>query len=187
MGDRVAVMNVGVLQQVDTPQRLYEHPGNLFVAGFIGTPPMNLLEARVSVNGGVTVDLGGNTLPIPDQALANYPRLPQWDGRTVIAGLRPVHPSASERPDLPTLDARVDLVRRSAPSRSPTSGSRPAQSGTSRSARTSRKVSPRVPSGRGRTSSRSSRRTSYGSVAGSRRRRRQRLHFFDAESGDPLR
>jgi multiple sugar transport system ATP-binding protein len=47
MGDRVAVMSQGVLQQVDTPQRLYDHPANLFVAGFIGTPPMNLLEADI--------------------------------------------------------------------------------------------------------------------------------------------
>ena len=48
MGDRVAVMSQGVLQQVDAPQRLYDQPANLFVAGFIGTPPMNLIEADVS-------------------------------------------------------------------------------------------------------------------------------------------
>ena len=54
MGDRVAVMSKGILQQVDAPQRLYDRPENLFVAGFIGTPPMNLLEATVSANGGVT-------------------------------------------------------------------------------------------------------------------------------------
>src|SRR5437660_8182148 len=66
MGDRVAVMSKGLLQQVDAPQRLCDRPENLFVAGFIGTPPMNLLEGTVSVNGGVTVQLGGNTLPIPD-------------------------------------------------------------------------------------------------------------------------
>ena len=47
MGDRVAVMNFGVLQQVDAPQRLYDMPANLFVAGFIGTPPMNLLDSTV--------------------------------------------------------------------------------------------------------------------------------------------
>ena len=64
MGDRVAVMNKGVLQQVDAPQRLYDRPENLFVAGFIGTPPMNLLECTVSVNGGVSIDLGGNQVPI---------------------------------------------------------------------------------------------------------------------------
>ena len=44
MGDRVAVMSMGVLQQIDTPQRLYDEPANVFVAGFIGTPPMNLFE-----------------------------------------------------------------------------------------------------------------------------------------------
>ena len=54
MGDRVAVMSRGRLQQVDAPQRLYDRPENLFVAGFIGTPPMNLLEATTSVNGGVS-------------------------------------------------------------------------------------------------------------------------------------
>src|SRR6266513_1385355 len=56
MGDRVAVMRNGVLQQVADPQMLYDTPANLFVAGFIGTPPMNLLEANVSVNGGGTVE-----------------------------------------------------------------------------------------------------------------------------------
>ena len=49
MGDRVAVMSQGALQQVDAPQRLYDRPANLFVAGFIGTPPMNLLEGTVAV------------------------------------------------------------------------------------------------------------------------------------------
>jgi multiple sugar transport system ATP-binding protein len=111
MGDRVAVMQGGVLQQVAEPQRLYDQPENLFVAGFIGTPPMNLLEVRVSANGGVSIDLGGTTLDVPDEALKAYPKVRSYGGRTVIAGLRSqfIHP-ASERPDLPTLDARVDLV-----------------------------------------------------------------------------
>src|ERR687888_328758 len=61
MGDRVAVMSQGVLQQVDTPQRLYDHPANLFVAGFIGTPPMNLLAATVHAdNGRVELGLGAH-------------------------------------------------------------------------------------------------------------------------------
>src|SRR3954454_6731782 len=64
MGDRVAVMDKGLLQQVDAPQRLYDRPENLFVAGFIGTPPMNLLEGTVSVNGGISVELGGHMLAI---------------------------------------------------------------------------------------------------------------------------
>jgi len=111
MGDRVAVMSKGVLQQVDAPQRLYDRPENLFVAGFIGTPPMNLLEATASVNGGVTVNLGGNVLQIADEALRNYPRLREYDGRSVIVGLRSgdLYP-AQGRNDLPQINARVDLV-----------------------------------------------------------------------------
>ncbi|HEU5363745.1 MAG TPA: sn-glycerol-3-phosphate ABC transporter ATP-binding protein UgpC [Gaiellaceae bacterium] len=111
MGDRVAVMNKGVLQQVDAPQRLYDRPENLFVAGFIGTPPMNLLEATVSANGGVSVDLGGHRLPISEEALRNYPRLRDFDGRPVIVGLRSadLHP-AQGRDDLPRIGARVELV-----------------------------------------------------------------------------
>jgi len=111
MGDRVAVMSKGVLQQVDAPQRLYDRPENLFVAGFIGTPPMNLLEARVTVNGTVSIDLGGNMLPIPDQALASYPRLREWNGRDVIVGLRAgdLHP-AQGFDQLPQITADVELV-----------------------------------------------------------------------------
>jgi multiple sugar transport system ATP-binding protein len=111
MGDRVAVMSKGVLQQVDAPQRLYDRPDNLFVAGFIGTPPMNLLEATVSVNGEVSIDLGGNRLPLAPEALAEYPRLRELDGRPVIVGLRPgtLH-AAQEHQGLPTMRARVELV-----------------------------------------------------------------------------
>jgi multiple sugar transport system ATP-binding protein len=111
MGDRVAVMRNGVLQQVADPQTLYDTPANLFVAGFIGTPPMNLLQATVAVDGGVSVALGGTSLPVPDAALASYPGLRGANGRTVVAGVRSqfLHPAA-ERPELPTLDGRVELV-----------------------------------------------------------------------------
>jgi multiple sugar transport system ATP-binding protein len=110
MGDRVAVMSKGVLQQVDAPQRLYDRPQNLFVAGFIGTPPMNLLECTVSVDGGVSIDLGGNSLPIAEQALDNYPGLRGSGGRKVIVGLRAgdLHPKGQG--ELPTINARVQLV-----------------------------------------------------------------------------
>src|SRR6476661_1874956 len=81
MGDRVAVMSKGVLQQVDAPQTLYDRPANLFVAGFIGTPPMNLLATTVSVNGGVSIRLGGDRVPIAQQALDNYPGLRGSEGR----------------------------------------------------------------------------------------------------------
>jgi multiple sugar transport system ATP-binding protein len=111
MGDRVAVMNQGRLQQVDAPQRLYDRPENLFVAGFIGTPPMNLLEGTAHVNGGVSVDIGGDSLPIADEALASYPRLREWNGKNVIVGLRAgdLHP-AQGRDGLPQLTADVQLV-----------------------------------------------------------------------------
>jgi multiple sugar transport system ATP-binding protein len=110
MGDRVAVMSKGVLQQVDAPQRLYDRPQNLFVAGFIGTPPMNLLECTVSVNGGVSIDLGGDTVPLAEEALAGYPGLRGSDGRKVIVGLRAgdLHPQGQGA--LPTINARVQLV-----------------------------------------------------------------------------
>jgi multiple sugar transport system ATP-binding protein len=110
MGDRVAVMSKGVLQQVDAPQRLYDRPQNLFVAGFIGTPPMNLLECTVSVNGNVSIDLGGDTVPLAEEALAGYPGLRGSDGRKVIVGLRAgdLHPQG--RGELPTINARVQLV-----------------------------------------------------------------------------
>jgi multiple sugar transport system ATP-binding protein len=111
MGHRVAVMSKGILQQVDAPQRLYDRPENLFVAGFIGTPPMNLLEGTVSANGGISVDLGGHMLAISDEAIKQYPRVREYDGRPVIVGLRPgdLHP-AQGRTDLPQIQARVELV-----------------------------------------------------------------------------
>jgi multiple sugar transport system ATP-binding protein len=111
MGDRVAVMQSGVLQQVADPQTLYDTPANLFVAGFIGTPPMNLLEADVSVNGGVSLELGGTSMAVPDETLKAYPGLRGANGRTVVAGIRSqyLYPAA-ERPELPTMQGRVELV-----------------------------------------------------------------------------
>ncbi|HVP74584.1 MAG TPA: sn-glycerol-3-phosphate ABC transporter ATP-binding protein UgpC [Gaiellaceae bacterium] len=111
MGDRVSVMRDGVLQQVGAPQELYEIPANQFVAGFIGTPPMNLLEASVAVNGGVSLLLGNAELPVPDEALRAYPKLRAAGGRKIVAGVRSqhLHPAA-ERPDLPTVNAEVELV-----------------------------------------------------------------------------
>jgi multiple sugar transport system ATP-binding protein len=112
MGDRVAVMNRGVLQQVDAPQRLYDRPENLFVAGFIGTPPMNLLDVPVSSdNGSLAITVGGARLALPDEALKEYPKLRDYAGGNVVAGIRPgiLHP-ASERPDLQAFTARVELV-----------------------------------------------------------------------------
>jgi multiple sugar transport system ATP-binding protein len=90
MGDRVAVIRKGMLQQVDTPQTLYEHPDNLFVAGFIGSPAMNLLEAQIETAGdSLVVRLGSFQLPIPDEVVAARSRLRAFAGRTVVVGIRP--------------------------------------------------------------------------------------------------
>jgi multiple sugar transport system ATP-binding protein len=90
MGDRVAVIRKGMLQQVDNPQRLYERPRNIFVAGFIGSPAMNLLEASLArSNGGLVVHLGDLRLPVPAEVIAERPALAGYDGRKVVVGIRP--------------------------------------------------------------------------------------------------
>jgi multiple sugar transport system ATP-binding protein len=112
MGDRVAVMSLGRLQQVDTPQRLYDQPANLFVAGFIGTPPMNMFDSDVTTeNGTVTLSIGAQKLAAAPETLARYPGVKRYDGKTVVLGVRSddLIPAGS-RPDLPTITARLDLV-----------------------------------------------------------------------------
>jgi multiple sugar transport system ATP-binding protein len=90
MGDRVAVMRKGVLQQVATPQSLYEHPVNVFVAGFIGSPAMNLVEAGLAAtDGAMVVELGPFRLPVPEEVMAERPELRAYDGRKVVLGIRP--------------------------------------------------------------------------------------------------
>ena len=90
MGDRVAVMHSGVLQQYDVPDGLYNNPKNLFVAGFIGSPPMNLCVADVEREGDRTVvRFGSNELTLPAPTLQKYPRINDYAGRQVALGLRP--------------------------------------------------------------------------------------------------
>jgi multiple sugar transport system ATP-binding protein len=91
MGDRVAVMRRGELQQVAHPQELYDRPVNLFVGGFIGSPAMNMLDATVaSVNGTVTLGLGGDqTLEVDASCLAAHRALEAYEGRRVVLGIRP--------------------------------------------------------------------------------------------------
>ena len=87
MGDRVAVIRKGKLQQVDTPQRLYDHPVNLFVAGFIGSPAMNMVEATISTsNGAAIVEFGGHTLSVPPEVVASHAGLARFEGQTVVVG-----------------------------------------------------------------------------------------------------
>ena len=90
MGDRVAVLSDGYLQQIDTPQRLYDAPDNLFVATFIGSPQMNLLRGRVGVaDAGVAVRIGDTSLDVPAARVEQSPSLRAYDGRDVVVGIRP--------------------------------------------------------------------------------------------------
>jgi multiple sugar transport system ATP-binding protein len=90
MGDRVAVMKDGRLQQVDTPRVLYDRPANAFVAGFIGSPAMNLLRGRLTGSDGTTsVGLGESVLPVPRVLLARRPGLAEYLDREVVVGIRP--------------------------------------------------------------------------------------------------
>jgi multiple sugar transport system ATP-binding protein len=90
LGDRVAIMRDGVLQQVAKPQELYDRPRNLFVAEFIGSPAMNLVGIDLArSNGGVVARFGDNTLEVDEQVLARRPSLWSFDGRRLILGVRP--------------------------------------------------------------------------------------------------
>jgi multiple sugar transport system ATP-binding protein len=90
MGDRVAVIRKGELQQVAPPQKLYDHPVNLFVAGFIGSPTMNMMEARVERRDGVvTVFAGDQRLTLGPEVLKQHSGLLDYVGRTVALGIRP--------------------------------------------------------------------------------------------------
>ena len=103
MGDRVAVMRKGELQQVAPPQDLYERPVNLFVGGFIGSPAMNLVEANIERrNGNVAVHIGDHDLTLSDALLAYRPALQEYVGRRVIVGIRPENlEDAALEPDTP--------------------------------------------------------------------------------------
>jgi multiple sugar transport system ATP-binding protein len=89
LGDRVAVMRDGRLQQVDTPQHLFDFPNNLFVAGFIGSPSMNLVEAELVRDDGPAVTFGSFRLPVRAQTVSERPGLDGYFGKTIILGIRP--------------------------------------------------------------------------------------------------
>jgi multiple sugar transport system ATP-binding protein len=111
MGDRVSVMNAGHLLQVDTPQTLYDNPVNEFVAGFIGSPSINLVEAELAQqNGNLAVEFGGHRLTVDDQAARNRSALSEYVGRTVMLGIRPEDfEDASLEPDAPP-DRRMKVT-----------------------------------------------------------------------------
>src|SRR5215470_2476385 len=89
LGNRVAVLRDGQLQQVDTPQKLYERPVNLFVAGFIGSPAMNFALADFSRDDGPAVTFAGHRLPVPASLIDARPGLADYFGKKVILGIRP--------------------------------------------------------------------------------------------------
>ena len=90
MGDRVAVLKDGYLQQVDTPQNLYDHPANVFVAAFIGSPSMNLYDAVLTIEGDTgTIQVGTQQLTLAPDSLAARPGLRAYDSRPVVLGVRP--------------------------------------------------------------------------------------------------
>jgi multiple sugar transport system ATP-binding protein len=115
MGDRVAVMRAGVLLQCDKPQTIYDHPTNLFVAGFMGSPSMNLFEARLG-EGARSLHLGSQRMEIPESVRAAVPALAKFANHDVVVGIRPeslgVASSATlgGGPDELFFDGDVDLV-----------------------------------------------------------------------------
>ena len=101
-----------MLQQIDRPQQLYDSPRSVFVASFIGTPPMNLFRGTVATdNGTVAVTLGTTTITVEQACVTRYGGIRSLDGRNVVVGVRAedLYP-ATARQDLPTIDARVELV-----------------------------------------------------------------------------
>ena len=115
MGDRVAVMQLGHLQQVDTPQALYDNPVNEFVAGFIGSPSINLLHAELQKEDGrLFVSFADYKLAVDDQLARNRSALNDYIGRTVMIGIRPEDfEDAALEPDTPAdrrITATADLT-----------------------------------------------------------------------------
>jgi multiple sugar transport system ATP-binding protein len=113
MGDKVAVLHKGALQQVGTPQSLYERPDNIFVAAFIGSPAMNLYQGMLSPSLD-EVKIGPQRLALPASLVQRRPGLRAYADRKVVVGIRPEHLSdAALVPNLdgaPTLEADVELV-----------------------------------------------------------------------------
>lgn len=111
MGHRVAVLRLGELQQVAAPQDLYDNPSNVFVAGFIGTPPMTLFHASLAIDGERgTLRVGSQEISVPREVLESRPMLRAMHGREVIAGVRAEDIHAVHRDGLSRLHATVVLA-----------------------------------------------------------------------------
>lgn len=113
LGDRVVVLRDGRRQQVDTPQNLFDHPVNLFVAGFIGSPSMNFAPAELTRDDGPAVAFAGHTLPIPGSAFDAFPGLEDYLGRNLVVGVRPSDfedAAVGTQHGWPTLPVRADVT-----------------------------------------------------------------------------
>jgi multiple sugar transport system ATP-binding protein len=108
MGERIAVMSEARLQQVGSPQELYDHPDNRFVAGFIGSPSMNFLEVDVTRTGDkVQLKGDGIDIPLPDRYMASFK---SFSGNKLIAGVRPEHLDVETAPPSGSLSGNADVV-----------------------------------------------------------------------------
>src|SRR5215472_17120286 len=112
LGQRVSVLREGRLQQVDTPQALFDRPVNLFVAGFIGSPAMNFASAALARDDGPAVTFAGHTLPLPASLLEDRPGLAGYLGREVILGVRPsdFEDAAIADPSWPSITITADVT-----------------------------------------------------------------------------
>jgi multiple sugar transport system ATP-binding protein len=119
MGDLVVVMADGVLQQVGDAQEIYERPDNVFVARFIGSPTMNMVEAQImSSERGIRVDFGSHSLPLDDETVSLHPGLHRFLGKEIILGIRPEsleHASLRRIPSEFRLPVRPDLIESMGP------------------------------------------------------------------------
>jgi multiple sugar transport system ATP-binding protein len=112
MATRIAVIKDGILQQVDTPQNLYDHPSNVFVAGFIGSPAMNFFNARLDrADGGLMIDADVFQVPIPEEKLEKYSG---HAGKSIVFGIRPddIHDPKFAPPSIKAapVEVKVDVT-----------------------------------------------------------------------------
>ncbi|RNL86832.1 ABC transporter ATP-binding protein [Halostreptopolyspora alba] len=113
LGDRVAVLREGRLQQVDTPKKLFDHPVNLFVAGFIGSPAMNFVGAELQKDGdGALLKFANHTISVPSSTFSQRPRLRDYLGREIILGIRPSDFDDAElqREGDPTMEVTAEVT-----------------------------------------------------------------------------
>jgi multiple sugar transport system ATP-binding protein len=108
LGQRIVVLDGGVIQQIDTPMNLYNRPANLFVAGFVGSPAMNLLRGTLRFDGGWSLVTAQGALPLGEPARASA-WLP-WRDREVVLGIRPEDLQPQEDPTRVTISARLEVI-----------------------------------------------------------------------------